>query len=181
MANIKTLFLLRHAKSSWNNPRLDDRERPLNRRGLRDAPLVGKFMAGLANLPELILSSPAHRAYETAKIVAAELDHDLAAIRIHDAIYEAHPADLLKIIRGIPPTVSSALLVGHNPGITSITNILAGSEIEKIPTCGFCLLRFEAETWPEISAQSGQLLNFEYPKKFRKNEADETAESSACP
>lgn len=178
MAAIRTLFLLRHAKSSWNNPHLEDRERPLNRRGLRDAPMMGKYLVGIKGLPELIISSPAVRAYQTAKIIAAELDYDPGDIRINDSIYEAHPADLLEIIRGIPSSVVSALMVGHNPGFTSIANILAGTEIETIPTCGFCSVRFESDNWSSVAAQSGQLLNFEYPKKFRQPEPTEDSESS---
>src|SRR5688572_8649179 len=122
---MKTLFLLRHAKSSWHDPDLPDFERPLNDRGLRTAPFMGEYMKANGISPAIILSSPAVRARTTAELVRQAAD--LAAeIQFDKDIYEASPQRLYQIISAIADTYESAMIVGHNPGMEGIVQFLTG-------------------------------------------------------
>src|SRR5215210_125891 len=120
---MKTLLLLRHAKSSWSDPMLRDFDRPLNERGLKAAPLVGRFMRKRKIQPGLVLGSPAERARQTAALVA-EAAQLTAAQRFDERIYEASAIRLLEIISQIEETVDEAMLVGHNPGLEELLMVL---------------------------------------------------------
>jgi phosphohistidine phosphatase len=164
---MKTLFLVRHAKSSWKHPELSDRDRPLNQRGLADTPRMGKRLAARQDVPELIVSSPANRALTTAWMLAAEIGFDPADVMVDEDIYGADPEDLLDIISGFPNHCERAMLVGHNPTLTELTNQLTGAAIDNIPTCGIAVIYFATTTWTTIEDGKGQLLEFDYPKKVR--------------
>ena len=161
----KTLFLVRHAKSSWKDPDLADHDRPLNKRGKRDAPEMAGRVAGRPDRPELIATSPALRALTTAQLMAPALGFEPSAVDVISRIYEAGLADLLEVIRGIDDRYSRAMLVGHNPGLTETVNLLAGSAIENVPTCGVAILGFDILSWSEVRGQSAQLLDFDYPNR----------------
>jgi phosphohistidine phosphatase len=163
---LKRLTLVRHAKSSWKDPELTDFDRPLSKRGKQDAPRMGERLAGRDSRPELILSSPAKRARKTAKLMARKLE--LAAadrLILVMEIYEAEPEALLKVIRGLDDRWAHVLLIGHNPGLTELGNLLADCGIENIPTCGALCLDFAAESWRSLGPQSGTLVFYDYPKK----------------
>ncbi len=163
---MKLLSLIRHAKSSWKNPELADFERPLNKRGKRDAPVMGRRLAALDFKPDLILSSPAKRAARTAKAIADELGSSTSKIDFNEEIYEAtSPAELLEVIRSLDPGLAHVALIGHNPALTELSNWLADVQIENIPTCGVVRLRLAAHRWEDVSAQGGTLLDCDYPKK----------------
>jgi phosphohistidine phosphatase len=162
---MKRLTLVRHAKSSWKDTELPDFDRPLSKRGKQDAPLMGKRLAGLNPRPELIISSPAKRARKTAKLIARELELPDDRLILVMAIYEAEPEILLEVMRGLDDRWEHVLLVGHNPGLTELGNLLADCGIENIPTCGALCLDFDAETWKSIEPRSGILVFYEYPKK----------------
>ena len=134
MNPVKTLVLLRHAKSSWKDASLPDRDRPLNDRGLRDAPRIGGALAELVGTPDLVVSSPAARALATARIVAEAVGFPLEAIDVDERIYGATPAELLKVIRGLDDERNHVILVGHNPGFTELVNALSGPRIDNVPT-----------------------------------------------
>src|SRR5215218_3793626 len=122
---MKTLFLLRHAKSSWDDNQMADVERPLNERGLRTAPFMGEFMRSNGLLPSIILSSPAVRARMTAELVKASADLD-SEILFEEDIYEASPRRLYRVIARINDRYESAMIVGHNPGMEGIVQFLSG-------------------------------------------------------
>jgi phosphohistidine phosphatase len=162
---MKRLTLVRHAKSSWKDPELTDFDRPLNKRGKQDAPLMGERLAALEQRPELLVSSPAKRASKTARLIARELKIPDEQLIFKPEIYEAEPDALLEVVRGLDDRWEHVLLVGHNPGLTDLGNLLADCGIENIPTCGVLCLDFDAEGWQSLGPKSGILVFYDYPKK----------------
>ena len=162
---MKRLYLIRHAKSSWKDLSLDDFERPLNKRGKRDAPFMSELLKEKNIHPDIIFTSPALRAKSTAEIIAQKLNV-LEKIRFDAKIYEAGSSTLESIITNIDDRYNTLFLVGHNPGL----NMLAEYYVEferNIPTCAVLEIGFETSNWRDISATNATLLSFEYPKKYR--------------
>ncbi|PKQ70374.1 phosphohistidine phosphatase SixA [Raineya orbicola] len=167
---MKTLYLLRHAKSSWKNPELADFERPLNRRGKKDAPAMGKFLKFQKVQIDLIVCSPAKRTRKTAKKVAKEIFYPKQKILYKKEIYEANIADLFSVVQETPNEIHSLMLVGHNPSLNDFANLLLPENpIENIPTAGIVAISFAVNSWQEIEENTGKLLFFEYPKKLFPN------------
>jgi phosphohistidine phosphatase len=162
---MKTLYLVRHAKSSWNNANLSDHDRPLNDRGERDAPRMGKRLRKRKPQPTIIISSSAVRAETTATILAEAIGYPIADLKIDARVYGAEPNDVVSIIRELDDAIDCAMLVGHNPTFTDLINTLGRCAIENVPTCGMAVLAFSMDAWSEISHFQGQLLDFDYPKK----------------
>ncbi|GIU82396.1 MAG: histidine phosphatase family protein [Acidobacteria bacterium] len=164
---MKTLFLLRHAKSSWDDPNLPDFERPLNKRGLEAAPFMGKLMKERKIQPDIILSSPAKRAAQTAELIkeSAQLK---ANIVFDKEIYEASSLKLLFILSNIEDKYSSVLLVGHNPGMEELLRILTGQN-ESMPTAALAKVELEISAWKDISENSGKLVFLIKPKEEMKS------------
>ena len=162
---MKHLLLCRHAKSSWKDSSLADVDRPLNKRGKKNAPEMGRRLMARGVKPDLIVSSPARRAYKTALYLARECGTAGKEIRIVDAIYSAYPLKLLEIIRGLEPIHDLVVMVGHNPEITILANLLGRLRIENIPTCGVVVLDFAVGSWSEIEEGKGALVFFDYPRK----------------
>ncbi len=160
---MKTLYLLRHAKSSWDDVRLSDFERPLNERGLQSAPFMGELMRVRGLEPEVIVSSPAMRARQTAGLVA-----DAAKLRgeilFDERIYEASPQRLLDTVSGIDDRYESAMIVGHNPGIEGFIRYLTG-EIQPMPTAALAVIKLDAEKWADMSEGVGRLAGIIRPKE----------------
>jgi phosphohistidine phosphatase len=162
---MKTLYLLRHAKSSWNFDDLSDQERPLNDRGRDDAPAMGQALAKRCIALDLVVSSSAVRALSTAVLVARELGYPHDKILVEPAIYQAEVEDLVGIIRALPDTADSVLLVGHNPTITETVNALSpATAMSELPTAGLVCLRFQSDTWAEVGKANGEFYFFDYPK-----------------
>jgi phosphohistidine phosphatase len=155
---------LRHAKSSWDNPALADFDRPLNERGLKAAPLVGRFMRERKLRPDLILSSPAERARETAALVAKAAGLD-APLRYDERIYEATSSRLFEIISQLEETAGEVLLVGHNPGMEELIERLTG-EMRRMPTAALARVQFDAEKWNKLRERSGRLEWLVKPKEL---------------
>lgn len=162
---MKYLTLLRHAKSSWKDPDCDDFDRPLNKRGRQDAPLIGGRLAMLGEVPEVIISSPARRARSTAESVAAALPCQAAAIRYEPRIYEAGLETLVGLISQFDNAWQDVMLVGHNPGLTDLAKALAPCTFDNIVTCGVVKLAFRIDAWRDIRLHSARLLFYDYPKK----------------
>jgi phosphohistidine phosphatase len=164
---MKSLSLLRHAKSSWESPGLGDIERPLSNRGKNDAPLMGKILMELGDTPELIISSPAKRAFSTAKRVARETGYDEKKIVRSNKLYMATNDDFIEVISGVNYTVKKLLIVGHNYGITDYANHLSEEKISSMPTCAVVKIDFDREfDWSRISDTKGTLAYFKYPKMY---------------
>ena len=161
---MKELVLVRHAKSSWTDSSLDDSERPLNKRGERDAPEMGTRLARRKHRPDLIVSSPAVRALETARIIAKKLGYPRKDIAVQERLYGAGVVDLLDIIRNADDMVITLMLFGHNPGLTELANHLGPREIPSLPTCGVLHLRFEADTWSIVGYSRGEEVLFDCPR-----------------
>ena len=161
---MKTLYLVRHAKSSWNIANLSDHDRPLNSRGERDAPRMGKRLRKREPQPEVIISSSAMRAQTTATILATAIGYSHSDLSIDERLYGAEPEDVVSIIGELDDAIACAMLVGHNPTFTALINTLGGCDIDNVPTCGMAVLAFPIDAWTEIGGVRGELLDFDYPK-----------------
>ncbi len=160
---MKRVYLIRHAKSSWEDFLFDDFERPLNKRGKLDAPLMGARLHDKKIMPDTILSSPAVRAKTTAEIIAKKIGFEKEIVFIKD-IYEASATTLHKILTKIADKKNTVFLFGHNPSL----NELAENYIhfnENIPTCGVMEIEFDCKSWADISGENARLVLFDYPKK----------------
>ena len=164
---VKTLVLVRHAKSSWKDAALADRDRPLNQRGKRDAPEMGNKLADLVGAPDLIVSSPAARAIATARIVADAVGYPVDGIREDERIYEASAAEILEVIRELDDERDRVFLFGHNPGLTDLVNALSEPAIDNLPTSGVVELGLAADRWAEISRATVRRAAFITPKGGR--------------
>ena len=163
MHSVKTLFLVRHAKSSWDDPALPDKDRPLNDRGKRDAPKMGERLAKRDAKPDLILSSPARRALKTAEIFAEELDYKRKAIVVDDRLYAATSDDLLDVIRKLGEKVERAMMFGHNPELTELAHRFS-SEITHMPTCAVAEFTFDTKSWSKLGKDKPAKVAFELSK-----------------
>ena len=163
---MKYLFLTRHAKSSWSNSGLTDIDRPLNKRGKRAAPFMGRLIVDKGEKPELLISSPANRALSTAKIFGEAMGLVENDIIIDRTIYGADPKQLLELVQDQVDLYKSIMLFGHNPTFTFFVNLLTGSNIINVVTCGVVRIDFEFSSWTDIDFGSGRLAYYEYPKKY---------------
>ena len=161
---MKTLYLMRHAKSSWDFIDLSDHDRPLNNRGRKDAPAMGRELAAREVSMDLIMSSSAVRALSTATLVAKELEYDVDKIAIEEDIYKSDKRELLEIIKSIPNQFDLVMLLGHNPTITDMANMVSPELIPDIPTAGVVALRFACTTWREIAKENATFLFLDFPK-----------------
>jgi phosphohistidine phosphatase len=164
---MKTLFLLRHAKSSWKDDTLDDFDRPLKTRGLGDAQLMGKLMRQREIGLDLVISSSAERARQTAQLVLMSAGLQ-AEIKYDDRIYEAGMRRLLTLISRLDNQTGSVMLVGHNPGFEELLKTLTG-EIHNMPTCTLAGIEFDLEDWSQVKARTGRLTLLLTPKELRKD------------
>ena len=161
---MKTLYLMRHAKSSWNFDELSDRERPLNDRGRDDAPRMGQALAKRQITPAIIVSSPAVRALSTAVLVAREVQYPHDKIRVEPTLYEADLDTVLAVIRALPNEANSALLTGHNPTFTDVANHLLPSPLSgELPTAAVVCVRFLVDNWAEIAPANAEFYFYDYP------------------
>ncbi len=165
---MKTLILIRHAKSSWNESGRTDFERSLNHRGLADAPAMGKRLADRLHAGDLkldaFLCSAARRATQTATLLLNELEFPVHAVSRRDELYLASPAAMLDAICSIPDEITTAALLAHNPGITELAETLTGRYFGNIPTCGVITLGFSVNRWAHAGSPA-ELIDFDYPKR----------------
>ncbi len=169
-----TLSLLRHAKSSWNNPAVPDHDRPLATRGVVDAPLMGRAMTERGIDPDLVLCSSARRTRDTLALVLPELKVDPKVV-YEDALYHASAAEMLEMMRAVPPGASRLMLVGHNPEIHALALDLVGSGPkhyrdklkDKYPTAGLVVVNFTSGAWQSVTVNSGELKLFLTPKDLK--------------
>ena len=160
----KRITLLRHAKSSWKDASVADRDRPLNRRGSKSAPDMGKRLADRGVRPSLLLTSPAKRARETARLIARELNYPLEFIQSESELYLATPETILQVVARQDDGFNDVMVFGHNPGITELANRLGDRDIDNVPTCGVVGIELDVQEWAEIVAADGKTVFFDYPK-----------------
>jgi phosphohistidine phosphatase len=161
---MKTLYLVRHAKSSWDDPALADKERPLDARGKRDAPKVGKRLAKAGVEPDLILSSSAKRALTTARIIAKELGYKRKSIVVVDRLYAAEPDVVLDTIQRLDNEAGCVMLFGHNPELTELAHRLS-SRITRMPTCAVAEFTFDVKSWSRIGKVKPATADVSYPPR----------------
>jgi phosphohistidine phosphatase len=161
---MKTLFLVRHAKSSWEDAALPDKERPLNERGIRDAPRMGKRLAKRDARADLILSSPARRALTTAQIIAKALGYQRKNIVVDDRLYPGAANRIFQLIRRLDKALDRVMIVGHDPALTELAHRLS-SEITHLPTGAVAEFTFDAKSWPMVGKSSLAAVRLERPKK----------------
>ncbi len=149
---IKTLSLIRHAKSSWKYDHLDDRDRPLNTRGMRDCALMGMVLSRRGYSPSLIISSPALRALRTAEALASAIGYPETNIRLDSRMYHAGAAQVLELARQFDDALDWVACVGHNPGLTELVGLLVGRGPDNVPTGAVVDIRFNTRRWQEIGA-----------------------------
>ncbi|MCH7815444.1 MAG: histidine phosphatase family protein [Proteobacteria bacterium] len=162
---MKTLFLLRHAKSSWDDPELKDFERPLSERGTADVPVMANRLLQRHQSVACIISSPAIRAKTTAKLFAKHIKFPFDELISNPELYFAGSSMFLKAASQVDEHCDSAMLVGHNPAITEFVNELANTDIDNIPTCGLIEVSLPVENWSDIQLGEATLVDFDYPKK----------------
>ncbi len=162
----KTLYLIRHAKSSWENTSLRDHDRPLNKRGKRDAPFMAKVLRKKGVKPDLIISSTAERALEFAKVIAEELDYSKKKISATKELYMADEKEMMEILRSTDDSLKTVFMIGHNPYITEFANSLCNHNLDNIPTSGIFCVEFDVKKWNEIKPGTGKFVSFDYPKKY---------------
>lgn len=160
---MKTLYFIRHAKSSWKDPLLKDFDRPLNSRGRRDAPFMAKRLKHFNVMPDLILSSPALRAKKTAQVIAKTLDCE---ITYEPRLYESSIETYVEILHELDNSdIKTLLIVAHNPEITLVCEWLTDAILTNIPTCGIVGVEYNSHSFKELGEGSGKMLFFDYPKK----------------
>lgn len=162
---MKKLVLIRHAKSDWSNPFLDDYLRPLNKRVKKNAPLMAKLLKEKNIRPDLIISSPSIRTKQTLEYFIKELNYN-DEVKLEESIYEAPYENLLKVIKDIPNIHKIVFLIGHNPGLCDLTNFLVDKNFENIPTSSMVEIDFYVKNWKDISKENSNFISFEYPKKY---------------
>jgi len=167
MDAMKTLCLVRHAKSSWDDAVLPDRDRPLAERGWRELAKMGKRLARRECRPDLILTSPALRALTTTEGIAKALDYRRRQIVVDDRLYAHEAEELLELVRALAGWHKCVMLVGHNPELSELAQRLS-SDIASLPTCAVAELRFDSKSWADVGKAAPARVELDYPKKGKK-------------
>lgn len=163
---MKTLYIIRHAKSSWEDPDKDDFDRPLNDRGKRDAPRMGRRLKEKGITPDLMLTSPAKRAFSTARRIGKVLKYAKDKIRSDKKLYLADEETTLSVVRDLKDKYDFVMVFGHNPGLTDFINSFQTGEldIDNLPTCGVVAFELDIQSWKDAAWGKGKISFFDYPK-----------------
>lgn len=162
---MKELLIIRHGKSSWDEPGLGDHERPLAPRGEKAAPLMGQRLAQRGVVPQRLVSSDAVRARATAALMAEAMGLGDEAVVLDGRLYAADAEDCLDIIQELPDELACVGLVGHNPTLHELAEALVGLRVGKFPTAAVVHARFDVERWRDVTAGAGECVDFDYPKR----------------
>ncbi len=161
---MKKFILIRHAKSSWSESSLKDIDRPLNDRGIRDAPLMAQKLFDLLGKVDRIVSSPANRAMSTALVFANAFNVKEEDVDIKEALYHAFPEEVMKVIHGLDNELESVIIFGHNPTFTTLVDSFSKDYIDNMPTCGIAIMESKVENWKEVDSSNTELVSFLFPK-----------------
>lgn len=164
---MRTLTIIRHAKSSWKDVELADFDRPLNKRGKGDAPLAGQRLREQNITLDLIITSPAKRALTTAKVIAEEIGYSKKNLVADRHVYMADVEDLIQMLRAVDNSYKHVAIVGHNPDLTDLANELTGEAIDNVPTCGVVHAKLDIKSWQDLDEGTAELILFDYPKKHQ--------------
>mgnify|MGYP001813793162 CR=1 FL=1 len=162
---MKILTIVRHAKSSWKDSSLPDNKRPLNRRGERDAPEMGRRIQEHGIRPSLIVSSPAVRAWTTAKVIAQAINYPREFLQKEERLYLASLDDILDVIVAQDNGFNNLMVVGHNPGLTDFANFLVPGLTNNLPTAGVVSVQVDQDDWSLYERPATELLVHDWPKK----------------
>lgn len=160
----KLLYLVRHAKSSWKAANLSDLDRPLNKRGRRNSPDMGKRMRQQGHKPDRIISSPANRALSTARNIARELGIDEAEIVTDEKLYFSGAEGMQSVLKRVDDHYRKVMMVGHNPTMTFLMERLGNTNVFNMPTCAIAIIGFDMASWADLDSTDGMLLGYDYPK-----------------
>ncbi len=164
---MKTIILVRHAKSSWKDLSLDDFDRPLNKRGKRNAPFMGEKLKEMEIMPDLILSSPAKRAKKTAIAITKAIGYPKKKIKYDNNMYHSSAWYLLEMVRNQDNKNETIMLFGHNPDLNIIADmLLKQNPVYNIPTTGVYCIRFDVDKWEKVQEGKGEAVFFDYPKRY---------------
>ncbi len=163
---MKELILVRHAKSSWDNPELKDFDRPLNERGKHDVITMSDRLYGRGVHPDIMISSPAKRTLTTAKVFAKTFKIKMSSIVLIPDLYQAQPAEFYKVIKSIDNQYNCAVLFTHNTGLTDFANELTNVHVDNVPTCGIFAVKIDMDNWRDFAKSSKSFWFFDYPKLF---------------
>ena len=161
---MKTLIVVRHAKSSWSESGISDFDRPLNERGKRDAPEMADRLQKELKKIDLFISSPAKRAKKTAQLFAEKFRYDEGKIVFFPELYLAGPRDFVAAITQTSPEVNSVIIFSHNPGITEFVNTLTDTRIDDMPTCAVFIATVNSDKWSDFEKADKEFQLFDYPK-----------------
>ncbi len=161
---MKKVYLIRHAKSSWEEPWSKDHDRPLAPRGLRDAPKMGKRLKSEGICPDKIISSTALRAQETANLIAKEIKFPVKKIEFEEGLYHASAGTYLQFIQRQDNKTDCIFLIGHNPGMNDLIHYL-GIDLDNLPTAGICGFQTKEKSWKDFNPETVKLIYLDYPKK----------------
>ena len=164
---VKDVCFVRHAKSNWDHPGLRDFDRPLDARGLRDAPVMAAEMHKLGLIPQLLVSSGANRARSTAEFFRKEFGLDKEKLVIRNELYEASAETVWDVLHKTPDEIQFVYLFGHNPTFTWVANELSGVRIDNVPTCGVVHAQAMISSWKKFKPQHAGFIGFHYPKQYQ--------------
>lgn len=161
----RILLIIRHGKSDWDHEGLDDIDRPLAERGIRNAGEMARRLQERGVVPQLILSSPANRALNTALIMLRNWEMDPENLQIHDPLYLAYVSEIEKVVSGVAPEVRALAVFGHNPSFTEYAKQFLNEPLDNLPTAGVVELRLESEDWSGIGRRDVIAAHVDYPKR----------------
>ncbi|MDX5325414.1 MAG: histidine phosphatase family protein [Bacteroidota bacterium] len=165
---MKILYLVRHAKSTWQYDQIEDYDRPLKGRGIRDAHVMSGLWEQGFEVPEILISSPATRALHTAIIFARNINYPLSEIQMEEDLYLTSYQMYWEVVKMIDDEFNCAMVFGHNPAITKFVNSIVPQSVDNVPTTGVVCFKFHADRWAQVG-KDAELLYFEYPKKIKKD------------
>ncbi len=175
---MKTLYLFRHAKSSWDDSRLADEERPLTPKGIKKTLFIAEYLRKKGIQPDLIVSSHAVRAFETAVLAAKVLGYPKENIRVDRKIYDGYFDRILDIIYGTANEIGSLMIFGHNPTITHLANLFLDPGINEMSTSAVVAIRFDTDKWESIPMSPAEKEFYVYPKLLKHEEEKERHRAS---
>ncbi len=161
----KKLIIVRHSKSSWKDSSLDDFNRPLNKRGKEDGPIISNYLSKKTNFIDFLHSSSSVRTFETSKFFTERIK--FGKVKYDDSLYHSSSGSILNLIKNYSNEYSSVMLIAHNPGLTHLINQITNISLDNLPTTGLAEIHFSCNKWNEISSKNSNLIDLKFPKQLK--------------
>ena len=161
----KKLIIVRHSKSSWKDLSLDDFNRPLNKRGKEDGPIISNYLSKKINFIDFLHSSSSVRTFETSKFFTERIK--FGKVKYDDSLYHSSSGSILNLIKNYSNEYSSVMLIAHNPGLTHLINQITNISLDNLPTTGLAEIHFSCNKWNEISSKNSNLIDLKFPKQLK--------------